>query len=466
MKRLMSYAGAILVREWLWGRPWIIVVFLCLQAASPQANGEVLKSRDGEVTCGEFSSIRLQPQNVRYSEPSPTHINLMPARWATLRDSLAGYVKTGIPLVGVDGNRLVPTGSSDDAGLDYFVPPLASALGLPLAASLDIFLAGTLIGSFCLGSVGLLLLLRNPWIRYLAILEILALAVLCLRAGDVYLIPAAVVLAVVPWVLYLSRKARSGRLIFLILVLAGLGLGAANLLRAYSGTTVLLFCIPILVFYAEAKPKRRIMMLASLSLGLLASSLYFRHVFSYRDAYLRSQEADYVEAPRQHPMWHSIYIGLGFVSNPYVAGGYCDQVAVDKVRSVSPNAVFLSPEYDRILAEQVRQLVRYHATLVLVNLAAKAGILQMLALLAANFGLLAALCERKRWSLDLAFCIAIAFGALPGLLVVPIPKYLLGFIAMLILYGLISLDYATQQGSVQRLMRRFGRQEKILCAAS
>jgi len=465
MKRLMSVARVILVRERPWGRLWMIVLLLCLQAASLHASGQVLQSGEGELMCGEFSSIRLRPEDVRYSEPSPTHLKLMTARWASLRDSLAGYEKTGIPLVGVDGNRLVPTGASDDAGLDYFVPRLASAFRLPLSVSSDIFLGGTLIGCFCLGSAGLLLLLRSPWIKYLAMFEILVLAILCLRVGDVYLIPAAVVVAVVPWVLYLSRNARSGAHILLVLVLAGLGLGAANLLRTYSGTTVLLFCIPILGFYADAKPKGRIVMLASLTLGLLASSLYFRHVFSSRDAYLRSQQPDYVEAGRQHPMWHSIYIGLGFVSNPYVAGGYCDQVAVDKVRSVSPNAVFLSPEYDRILAEQVRQLVRHHPTLLLVNLAAKAGILQLLALLAGNFGLLGALCERKRWPLDLAFLMAIAFGALPGLLVVPIPKYLLGFIAMLVLYGLISLDHAIHQGAVQRFMGRSGRQEKILCAA-
>ncbi len=149
-------------------------------------------------------------------------------------------------------------------------------------------------------------------------------------------------------------------------------------------------------------PEGRIVMLASLTLGLLASSLYFRHVFSFRDAYLRSQQADYVEAPRQHPMWHSIYIGLGFVSNPYVAGGYCDQVAVEKVRSISPHAVFLSPEYDRDPGRS--KCVSWSAGTprsLLVNLAAKAGILQLLALLAGNFGLLAALCERKRWSLDL-----------------------------------------------------------------
>jgi len=110
-------------------------------------------------------------------------------------------------------------------------------------------------------------------------------------------------------------------------------------------------------------------------------------------------------------------------------------------------------------------LAIHHPTLLLVNLAAKAGILQMLALLVGNFGLLATLYGRRPRSLDLAFWIAIGFSALPGLLVVPTPKYLLGCFALLVLYALTSIDFAIQQGVVERLVRKFGRQEKTLCVA-
>jgi hypothetical protein len=89
----------------------------------------------------------------------------------------------------------------------------------------------------------------------------------------------------------------------------------------------------------------------------------------------------------------------------------------------------------------------------------------MLVLLAGNFGLLAALYSRRPRSLDLAFWIAIGFSALPGLLVVPAPKYLLGCMALVVLYGLVSIDYAIQQGVLHPLIRKFGRQDKTVCAA-
>ena len=90
--------------------------------------------------CGEFSSVRLRPEDVRYSEPSPTHLNLMAARWASLRQTLAGDEKTGVALIGEEGSHLVPTGAADDAGLDYFVPRLARFLRMPLPESVDFFL--------------------------------------------------------------------------------------------------------------------------------------------------------------------------------------------------------------------------------------------------------------------------------------------------------------------------------------
>jgi hypothetical protein len=442
----------------------LIAFLLCLQVSLSAAT-QPTPSVGGGAMCGEFSSIRLSPQEINFSQSSPTRLKLMAARWASLQQTLAGYEQTGVPLVGAEGTRLVPTGTADDGGLDYFVPRLAAFLKLPLAESVDIFLGGILIGSFGLGLAGLLLFLRSPWTRYLAVFEVFVLAIFCLRVGDVYLVPAAAVLAVVPWVLYFSRMKRPSFLFLLFLVLAGMGLGAANLLRTHSGTAVMLFCIPILGFLVEVKPRWRMVMLASLISGLLISTLYFRHAFTLRDTYLRNQLADYVAAPRQHPMWHSFYIGLGFVSNPYVAGGYCDEVAVEKVRSISPGAAFLSPEYDLILAKEVSQIAMHHPYVLLVNLVAKLGILQMIVLLVGNIAWWAAFYSRRPRSLDLAFLIAIGFSALPGLLVIPVPKYLLGCIALVVVYALVSIDYAAQQGALRRLIRTAGSEEKILCVA-
>ncbi len=440
------------------------IVLLGLSAVSALAQSTIREPTSELIPCGKFSSVFLRQQDIRYGEQPPTHVGLMAARWSTLQLSLAGYQRTGVRLVGWDGSRLVPAEYKDDSGFDFFIPPLASAFRLSLAKSVDFFIGGILISGYLLGLIGLLLLFKSWWARCLAIFEVLLLAVLCLRIGDVYVVQSSIAMAAIPWVLYFSRKWQSEWQFPFFLVL-GVALGISNFVRAQSGTTVLMFCLPLLAFYGDTSPKRRVLLLASLLAGSAASTLYFRHAFVVRDAYIQSHQSDYLPAPRQHPVWHSVYIGLGFVSNPYVPGGYCDQVGVDKVHSLSPNTAFLSPEYDRILAQQVYQLAKSHPSVLMINLAAKLGILQLLALLAGNVGLLAAIWYRKPLSLDVASWMTVGFGALPGLLAVPTPSYVLGAITVLVLYGLVSADHALEEGAGRVLSGIFSSPGKAVCAA-
>lgn len=444
---------------------WVpIMVLICLSVpsllaldASPEPKGEL-------IPCGQFSSVFLRPQDTQYAAPPPTRIAMMSARWSTLQASFAGYQKTGVPLVGWDGSRLVPSEYKDDSGLDYFIPRLASFFRIRLSEAADLFLASTVILGYSLGLIGLMLLLGSWWSRCWAIIEVLALAVLCLRLGDVYVVQSSIAMATIPWILHFSRKWGHG-LGFPFFLAVGLALGVANFMRAQAGTMMLLFCLLVLVLYGRTPPKRRVLLLGALLAGNAASALYFRHAFAARDAYIQGHQSGYLPAPRQHPLWHSVYIGLGFVSNPYVPGGYCDQVGMDKVHSLSPNTTFLSPEYEQILDQQVHLLVKTHPSVVIVNLAAKLGILQLLAVLAANIGLFAAVWYRKPLSLDLAFWAAIAFGALPGLAVVPNPKYVLGALTVLVLYGLVSIDYALREGAMPRLKQILAGRGKTVCAA-
>jgi hypothetical protein len=128
-------------------------------------------------------------------------------------------------------------------------------------------------------------------------------------------------------------------------------------------------------------------------------------------------------------------------------------------------AALLSPEYDRILAREVLELAKRHPALLLINLAAKLGIVQVLVLLVGNFGFLAALIYRKPLSLEVAFWIAIGFGVLPGLMVVPSLKYVLGGVAVLVLYALLSIDSALQLGAVRDFRRIVAMRGKTVCAA-
>jgi len=328
---------------------------------------------------------------------------------------------------------------------------LASFFHLDLAGGFDLFIGGMSIICSSIGLLGLLLVLKGGWLKAWAVFEVLLLAMLSLRIGDVYVVQYAIVILTVPWILYFSRKWQSG-LQFPFFLAVGVALGIANFVRAQAGITVVLFSLPLLAFYGKTSGKRRVLLLASLFAGMAATTLYFRHAFVVRDAYIQSHQSDYLSpAPHQHPLWHSVYIGLGFVSNPYVPGGYCDQVGLNRVQSVSPTTSFFSPEYNRILGQQVYEVAKSHPYVVLVNLAAKMGILQIIALLTGNIGLLAAIWYRKPFSLEAAFWGAIGFGAVPGLLVMPNTKYVLGGVAVLALYGLVSIDYALQQGAVRRL---------------
>ena len=45
---------------------------------------------------------------------------------------------------------------------------------------------------------------------------------------------------------------------------------------------------------------------------------------------------------KQHPMWHSIYIGLGYLPND-LGLRYRDDVATAKVRELAPDSGYLTP---------------------------------------------------------------------------------------------------------------------------
>ncbi len=87
------------------------------------------------------------------------------------------------------------------------------------------------------------------------------------------------------------------------------------------------------------------------------------------------------------------------------------------------------------------------------TLIAKFGVVLIYFLLAANFGLLAAIRYLKPWAVEVAFVAGLAFNALFGLLAIPRLSYLEGLIAFAMLYGVMSLDVALQKSNALALHR-------------
>jgi hypothetical protein len=183
--------------------------------------------------------------------------------------------------------------------------------------------------------------------------------------------------------------------------------------------------------------------LAALLVGLLIPVIYFRGLVARRDSFLLAAQPEYSRPLNQHPFWDTVYLGFGFIDNPYVPD-FRNELSAAKVASISPSTPYLSPEYDRIIRTEALRLVRDHPLFVLTTVVAKVCIVALLLLACCNFGLFAAVSNPMPWTMELAFGSALAFNSLFGIIALPEIQYLLGFMAFGILYGIFSLAYALE----------------------
>ncbi|MDH4231632.1 MAG: hypothetical protein OEW04_06325 [Nitrospirota bacterium] len=386
----------------------------------------------------------------------------MPSRYQQLADAVEGYTQTGVSLVGSRKGSLYPAGFSDDMGIYYFIPKLAVFFGIPLDHAINLFFAGTALIALITCLAGLFLLYKQVNQRITALVILSAASCIALRNGDVYIIPFFFSLAALSWVLYAAGKQEPGKSAYLVFPIIAFLLPIANTVRSHSGTGILVFIITLFLAAKGKTGKKAIIVLAMLIAGL-GPTLFFNHVVHVRNEYLKQRAPMSPVSDGEHPFWHSVYIGLGFIDNPYVEK-YLDEVAIEKVRSVNPKARFLSPEYSEILRQETVKIVREHPQFVFMNLAAKAGVIALYFILFMNVGLAAACAWRKPWPIDLAFWAGLSVNSLFGLLVVPYPNYLLGFIAFASLYCLVSINHGLAGITVRAFTKKLFLGRRHICA--
>jgi hypothetical protein len=366
-------------------------------------------------------------------------MEVSPARIAGLQESLAGYQRTGVPLVGFDGSQFTAGGAPDDPGLYYFVPQVCERLHLPLHQGITAFLGAILAVSLLLGILSCLRLCKTAAGKALAVAGLVLLTAAAAVLWDVYVVSEAVVVCLVPSFCHLLRQPPAWKLSFFGF-LAGVLVGTANFIRSHSGTGVLVFMAVGLIGLPWSRWKK-ISLIAACALGVLSARAFFDLQLDRRDAFLRARVPGYQLARREHGFWHSIYIGLGFLTNPYGLD-YVDEVGIAKVRSIAPQATYLSDEYEAILRREYFRTIYEHPLFFLRTEFAKLGVVFMYLVAFANAGLVAAYRFPKPRSVELAYWSALSFEALFGLLVVPTPWYLLGFMAFAGVYGIVSVDEA------------------------
>ncbi len=367
-------------------------------------------------------------------------IDLMPTRARQLAATLDALKETGVPLVQRAGETYLPAGYNDDPGLYLVVPWIARTFGLSIQQAVDTFFLAVIVLAIACSLVGLWKWTQRVPTRVYGTVVITLLGYAAMRIGDVYILAYAVPVAVVPWILLLTRRHASQRGLLVFAPLAGLLIGGAHLVRSHSGTAVVLLFL-ILVLGAHAARARKLAAIALLLAGLLATQAAMGYFVGQRDEFLVSQSGARDPYALAHPFWHTVYIGFGYTDNPHVEE-YADAVARDRVEQLEPGTIYFSTRYEEVLRDEVARLVTSYPGFVLTTLAAKLARIAADALLFLNLGLVALLWRRPPRRVMFAFAVSGAFAALPGILAIPRRDYLLGLYAFAVLFAVVALDEA------------------------
>ncbi|HZR31553.1 MAG TPA: hypothetical protein VFA76_06840 [Terriglobales bacterium] len=396
----------------------------------------------------------------------PAGVGIMPSRYEDLSQANEGFKKTGTPLVAFDGRQYTPAGFTDDLGIYYFIPALSRSLHITLAQAIRTFFLFTLIIAGAVGGVGLLISLQSWGGKLVAMFALLLLLSFAYHVGDVYIFECAVPLLLVPWALLLIRKQSSVTWFVTWFVLAGLLCGTASLIRSNAALPTVMFLSCILLFWPQGRISRRLVVLAIFLVAVTIPRELFLTLKSSRDSFLMTAQAERTSDFDRHTFWHLAYIGLGYVSSPYLPAGTCDEVGKAKVRSIAPQAAYLSAGYDQALRSEVFRIVRQHPGWVLASLMAKTGVVVLVIFGFANFGLLTAVLYPKGRAVEIAFWSALSVAAVPLIVVQPARQYLLGLASMATLYGVFSIDQAFSVRALARLRPRSLRDHEPTRSAS
>jgi hypothetical protein len=374
-------------------------------------------------------------------------IPLMDCRYEHLMYALEGYKKTGVALIEHDGQSLLPSFTCDDIGLYCLIPKLATFLGISLDTSLALFFYGLGSIAFLSGLVGFFFLYRSGFSRAISFIGLVLLAFVSSRFMDVYQLYTITAVACIPWILYvMQKKVTRDSLIFSFLT--GIGLGTAHYIRTHSGTAVLLFFCILAVTYLKETWQKKIALVGCLFLGAAIPVIYFKSTYNTYVRYAQKHLPEKKIGESQHPLWHPLYLGFGFLNNPFGIQ-FDDSVAHKKVMSIDPTILpsdpYPSPHSEKLLRAEVLSLIKHHPLFVINTLFAKLGVLLFYFLVFANFGVIAAFLYPLPWQILLAFACALGFNSLFVLMTMPFFCYMLGFFSCSTLFGIASINNLVEQ---------------------
>lgn len=394
------------------------------------------------IALGVFTAIHLGglPAN---------DVTLMQGRLIALQQSLsvlnAGYppllIHCAISAVAPHG--FCPAAVSDDPGIYLYVPVLAHLLHMmSIRATLWIFFTGLYA---LLIAVTPILWLRafGSWIVAVLAPLFLLYGVNFVFYGDIYWISAWVLFLTMPIMFIVARNWTRSSWVWLTIccVVASF----ASSIRINAGLPVFISCVGLLIVSQKGWARKAALFLLLAFSYLSVQPIMMNSIRHYRDVAVNEPGLSQAY-PGEHPFWHSIYVGLGYVPN-HQGLSWNDSVALNAARQVAPNVVQYSSQYEAVIENLTIRLVERDPGLLLRNLVAKVTVCFSDAIqwfwipsILFLFGILIAPGRRlwRRYGLLLVPALAITLG--PPLLTIPSVVYQMGWLASWALIAMLGFS--------------------------
>ena len=264
---------------------------------------------------------------------------------------------------------------TDDPGIYVYVPEAAHVLGIhdPRVA-----LKLLALGSFALLAIIYPLVFYDLFgsVAAAVVAPLLLGAFTFLRNSDIYWVAGWCALLCLP-PLFLVATRRWTRWSAAACVAAALVASYAGSIRSQAGLGVVLAALGVVAFRSPTWRQRGLVALLVVAAYVSINPLLVRGLETYRDheiaAYIDTHPGWRNVSSSGHPLWHSAYIGLGYLPNRWGIV-WRDSSAAAAVRRVDPNAPFLSPRYSTILRHLYFHIVETDPGFVLRGYADKAAV--------------------------------------------------------------------------------------------
>lgn len=421
-----------------------LLAFLLLigHCATALCLNEVRPSQRDSSPCPYSDQIYNGDASLMQRREAPTHFRLMTSRYVEMLQSVRGYRCSETTTVGFDGHRFLQTGRNDDPGIMEMIPTLSRLIGWSLEDTYDVTMFAVIVAGLLIGYAGFFELYGERRLRWIGVAVFVCIGVAEGRVADEYVFQVSPLVAGIPWLLHFGLNRKS-----LALTLSGALVAFCcswcNIVR--SGTIAICMAFLLTMFVARYRIQKPFLPILLVVLACVPSALIERSLIVRRDVAL-ARAGETATSGNSHPLWHTVYIGLGFIPNSEVSE-YRDGVAGDKVRSIDPTVAYTSAKYEAILRHEVWNLLKRRPLLVIGILGAKAVIVTLLALILLYPVRRLMFAERAAFWVDAAFALAMGMSAMNGIVAVPRLSYLLTFLCLGFLYSSIKLCRAHRLSS-------------------